>query len=409
MEYNPNLDSFLKLGYFLDYDGSNRRIDLSGIDKTRYENIPWEDVVKQGKALFMESIEKSFDLTEDHLVPISGGLDSRAILGALLKFRNAGDIYTYTFGSPGTYDFEIGNNIAKATGTKHTAYDLTNHRYTMDEQLDVSRRTDSQCLLFCHAPVAQVSAQFSSHRHWSGFMGGTLTGEHFPKEVSPSLDESKRYFIQKNAYARSVNLTHRDDEGMFALLDCPMADPGTLSYEEQLDFWNRQVKYIAPHVLMKGFRYATPFGYPPLVDFFLSQKRQFLQNKYLYKQILLDLFPQLFSLPTKTHFGLPLNVTDNRIAISRKLFRFKERSGKYLNRKNNPMINYIDFRKRVEKDPDFRALLRENIHDLHNRKIIDWIDVMSVWNDHIAKKADRIDALLVLASLEIHLKAGKKI
>ena len=199
-------------------------------------------------------------------------------------------------------------------------------------------------------------------------MGGTLTGEHFPKQISSSLDESKHYFIRKNTYVRSIKLTRGNDEDMFDLLDCPMPDNGTITYEEQLDFWNRQIKYIAPHVLMQGFRYATPFGYPPLVDFFLSQKRQFLQNKYLYKQILLGLFPELFSLPTKTHFGLPLKVTDNRIAINRKLFRFKERTGKYLNRVNNPMINYIDFRKRFENDPGFRSLLRENIHDLTNGK-----------------------------------------
>ncbi len=171
MEYNPDLDSFLKLGYFLDYDGSRWRIDLSRIDKTKYENYAEAEIVTQGKDLFLQSIEKSFYPDEDNLVPISGGLDSRAILGALLKFRNAGDIYTYTFGSPGTYDFEIGNNIARVTGTRHTAYDLSNHHYTMDELLDVSKRTDHQCLLFCHPPVPQVSAQFSSHRHWSGFHG----------------------------------------------------------------------------------------------------------------------------------------------------------------------------------------------------------------------------------------------
>ncbi len=200
-----------------------------------------------------------------------------------------------------------------------------------------------------------------------------------------------------------------DDEGMFTLLDCPLADPGVLSFEEQLDFWNRQIKYIAPHVLMKGFRYATPFGYPPLVDFFLSQKRHFLENKYLYKKILLGLFPELFSLPTKTHYGLPLDVSGNRIAFSRKLVSIRERAGKHWGRVKNPMTNYIDFRKRFEIDPEFRALLRENIHDLHKRKIIHWMDITSVWKDHATKKADRIDALLVLASLEIHIKAGKKV
>ena len=57
-----------------------------------------------------------------------------------------------------TLDFEIGKQIAKVTGTRHTAYNLSDHRYTMDELLDVSKRIDHQCLLFCHPPVPRVSA-----------------------------------------------------------------------------------------------------------------------------------------------------------------------------------------------------------------------------------------------------------
>jgi hypothetical protein len=160
---------------------------------------------------------------------------------------------------------------------------------------------------------------------------------------------------------------------------------------------------------MGGFKYATPFGDPPLVDFFLSQERQFLQNKYLYKKILLGLFPELYRLPTKTHFGLPLLAGKKRMAINRKLTVLKKKAGKYLNWVNNPMINYIDFGKRFDRDPGFRSLLHANINDLYERKIIDWIDIRTVWNDHAKKRTDCIDALLVLASLEIHLKAGKKL
>ncbi len=278
MEYNPNLDSFLKLGYFLEYDGSRWKIDLSGVDRSYYANVQEDEAVKLGKDLFLKSIENSFHLNEEHLVPISGGLDSRAILGALLLHKNAGDIYTYTFGSPNTLDFEIGNKIAKVIGTRHTAYNLTVHQYTMDELLDVSGRIDHQCLLFCHPPVARVLQQFSSHRHWSGFMGGTLTGEHFPKQTSSSLDDSKQYFIRKNTYVRSVKLTSGNDAELFDLLDCPFPDNGPITCEEQLDFWNRQIKYIAPHVLMKGFKYATPFGDPAL-DRLFSKPEQAIPAK----------------------------------------------------------------------------------------------------------------------------------
>jgi len=58
---------------------------------------------------------------------------------------------------------------------------------------------------------------------------------------------------------------------------------------------------------------------------------------------------------------------------------------------------------------DLKNIIHENIMDLKQRKIIDWIDIDSIWDRHINKKANYADALLVLASLEIHLKAGKKL
>ena len=47
--------------------------------------------------------------------------------------------------------------------------------------------------------------------------------------------------------------------------------------------------------------------------------------------------------------------------------------------------------------------------DLKSRKIIDWIDIDSIWDAQINYNANHADALLVLTSLEIHLKAGKKL
>jgi len=47
--------------------------------------------------------------------------------------------------------------------------------------------------------------------------------------------------------------------------------------------------------------------------------------------------------------------------------------------------------------------------DLKERKIIDWIDIDNIWKRHINKESDHADALITLASLEIHLKAGKSL
>jgi asparagine synthetase B (glutamine-hydrolysing) len=50
---------------------------------------------------------------------LSGGLDSRTLLGGLLKFTSADNIKTFTYGLPGTFDFEIGRDISKRFGVQN--------------------------------------------------------------------------------------------------------------------------------------------------------------------------------------------------------------------------------------------------------------------------------------------------
>src|SRR5690606_15813669 len=41
-----------------------------------------------------------------HLVPLSGGIDSRILLGALLRHVSPREIRTVTFGTPGAWDYD---------------------------------------------------------------------------------------------------------------------------------------------------------------------------------------------------------------------------------------------------------------------------------------------------------------
>ena len=50
-----------------------------------------------------------------------------------------------------------------------------------------------------------------------------------------------------------------------------------------------------------------------------------------------------------------------------------------------------------------------NVMDLKSRNIIDWIDIELILKNHLSNKGDFADALIVLASLEIHLKSGLKL
>ena len=137
MSYCPNLCLFFDC-LLKDYKDQKYSIKTSSINKARYKDCNERELIEQGAMLLEKSMEKIFSCGQKHLVPISGGLDSRAILAVLVKFTEAKNIFTFTRGTPKTWDYEIGNLVAKGIGTNHTSFDLTTNTYTIDELIDIS-------------------------------------------------------------------------------------------------------------------------------------------------------------------------------------------------------------------------------------------------------------------------------
>ena len=67
-----------------------------------------------------------------HIIPLSGGWDSRAILGALLERIDSDRIRTVTFGMPGQLDYDLGKTVADSVGIEHHAFDLRSINFTWD-------------------------------------------------------------------------------------------------------------------------------------------------------------------------------------------------------------------------------------------------------------------------------------
>jgi len=399
-----NLNSFLKFGYFLNYENPDIKFDFSGINKEKYKNYSEQELVNKGITLWVNTIQKQFHYNEKHVIPLSGGIDSRAILGTLLKFTEAKNIYTYTFGTPKTLDFEIGNRVAKEVGTYHYNFPLTEYRYKLSELIDISKRVDGQTILFHHPPVSLVDELFSEYNVWSGIIIDVFFGRHTHRKKANNLVGAIINSFSENLYVKSTDLTLNDSNQYSKFIDYDYNTEGILPYEHVIDLLNRQLKFIYPHVLIKGYRYRTLLD-KEIIDFALSIDNKFLEEQYLYKKMFFTAFPKLFSLPTKSNFGLPLNTSRIHLFLKRSILYCKRKSKLFI----NPYLNYIDFNEGIREREDLKNIIYNNIMDLKRRKIFDWLNIDKIWKDHINKKTNHADALLVLASLEIHLKAGKRI
>ncbi|MFS0821479.1 asparagine synthase-related protein [Bacillus sp. 1P02SD] len=400
------LNSFLKLGYFLDYINHNYECNLSGINKHKYSGINEEELVEIGTNITKKAITDLFAKNSNNVVPISGGFDSRAILAGLVECTDAKNIDTYTFGTPGTLDYEIGNFIAKKFGTNHYEIPLGEHVFTMDELIETSFRTDHQTVLFFTAPLTKMKAKYSNHINWSGAFAGPPTGNVLLKNPSLTVEEAKTKFINhKYSHVKSLKLTNCEDEELHKLLAMDFINSEILTYDEQLHINFAQGKWIGPHLLMEGFNYQTPFMNQEWLNFMLSIENKYRIDQYLYKKILLRAYPIAFSYKTKSNYGCSLSTPQSIVYIKRAVDKFKRSINKRRKYYTDPYTNYIDFNAGIRERKDLKKIIYENVMDLTNRKLVEWIDIESIWKNHINKNGNFADALLVLASLEIHLKA----
>lgn len=401
-----DINSFLRLGYFLKYSNPTYSLDLTCGDKTRYCGADTQELVDIGIEKFKGAVARRYRSNQEHVVPLSGGLDSRAILAALLEHSPATRIRTYTFGTPGTYDYDIGNEVARAAGTIHLRVPLTKYQYKIDNLIAISRRVDHQTRLFCHPDVEKIDEYCAGRHIWSGALIDPLFGSHYHEEKASDWDEARRNFIRENI--RGIKLTDVPDEELFQDIEIDEIVSTRMALEHALDLLNRQLKYIAPHVLMKGHQYKVLFDDKDLVAFALSIDERLLKGQTLYKMMLLKAFPKLFRLRTKTADGLPLTAGHFRHAMHERIRRLRNRIVCYRTGfpNPNPNCNYIDFSRGIRERSDLRHVLFTSIQDLKKRGVVPWIDIDSIWEQHMSRKADHIITLIDLASLEIHFKAG---
>lgn len=350
---------------------------------------------------------KAIDSKSRHLLLLSGGLDSRAILGGLLERVDSKQIQTVTFGTPGTWDFEIGKRIAKYAGVKHRAVDLTNPDWAWGERglIETAKRMEQPVQLFDSYVNQKIPEIFGEgYFYWVGFLGGTSTQ---PYHGSHSWAEAKELFVKEKKFVRSMEITPSLYNPVESLPQLPFCGPETLSFDDQLHFMRQNL--LTRNILFrKDYHFITPFYNTDWIYFFSKVPPKFRVDYLLYKKILKTQYPRLFSLPVKNNFGYALNTLPILTYPKRGLLKIKRLTNTnfpklYLG--VHPNINYIDIDEGLRERVDLRELIDKCLHDLIERELVTWLDIEYIWDLHQRRRANYADALLILAALELNMKA----
>lgn len=342
-----------------------------------------------------------------HVVLLSGGFDSRAILGSLLESVDRSNIVACTYGYRGNEEFEIAARVAKLARVEHVRIEIENTRWTTDALVDsVRARPWPPCfVLVARYQNYRIYREFGHDcLFWDGFAGDALTGAHLRGE-SAAYDwaAALRGFVGSNQAGRKA-LAPPDFDPLAVLPSQPLCPPEVLGFEDQLDLALRQTCYIG-HRLPGDYATATPFTDARSWRFWLGLPRPFRKEQRVYKTALARAYPKLFSIP----------VAGGRDAAAKSGWRNKasawnRQASLRIARSFGMRSRFAHVRTNVgpemRENRSLRNLIGENIADLERRRLIDWLSPAEIWADHLSGRADRADAIRILVSLEIALKVA---
>lgn len=375
--------------------------------KTQWKNISKQEIIDFGSLRLQEIIDAN--VTKQNIVPLSGGLDSRAVLGLLLQHYPKSKIKTVTVGMPGTYDYEIGRLVASTFNFEAAVIDLRTVVWRTEDLVRFADTFKSPILLIDAFLFSKAYEFFKKERsvYWSGFLGEVLTGSHLPKTENSEWNAICKQFSKSRQATEGEVMSEPGFNPLKCLPNSSIIDKSIISGFEQVDMTVRQRQFIMPQVLPEAYGIKTPFLNTNWVNFCLSLPLAFRKNQILYKKILQQTFPDLFKLPTKNSAGLPLAESKGKKYVKKARLKARKwlRNKGILNEYKNPKLNYLDFAEEFRKN-SLKKVTRENLDDLKKRNIVNWINIEEIWRLHQSKKKDLSKALALLLSLEINIKAG---
>ena len=375
----------------------------------RVEQCSHDELVSLGIKTFTAAFD---DLPDGpHIVPLSGGLDSRAILAELCRRIPPDSVTAITVGVSGSLDYELSVEIARVAGVRHRRIDLGQCQLDAEQLKAAAQGNDAPTWLF-DAHYNRLMRQYfgSDVVYWSGYLGSRLSStKHLATDPQITFEQALARFVEVNRWSRTAQLTPSGADLRSCLPDRPLADTSFLGHDEQLDLWIRQQNLTRPVNLPAGYHHRAPFADPGVAAFLLSIPRSDGRRQRVYRDMLLRTYPKLFSLPTTANAGLALQPSR-----SSKLLWYVRRGLRAARRRTLPsgpdvwQANYLDLGHALRQRSDYRDLARGRLGSLVDRDVVPWLDIERLWNEHQGREANHALALTLLVSLDIHLDVAAR-
>ncbi len=266
-------------------------------------------------------------------VPITGGLDSRTVAGALQRFTPGTSVLTDTIGPPSCIDVQYGRRIAHRLGFPHRHEELDSD-YISRYGPEIVRILGGSAGCYTGWVLAQnqILLDFGRPVVMTGFLGDCLSGGHLPVAMADSTRDDE---VLNHLYAHSYE-TVFSAEALKRLLRPELVSRIEGSAHETIartfreakaesplhrcdyvDLVQRQRRFICTHIALHQpvAPVRDPFTDVDVVDFFMRLPLKSRLRQDLYVSMIKRFLPELARLPRSSD-GLPLTASRPRRELS---------------------------------------------------------------------------------------------
>ncbi len=411
-----NYDMYVYLSYLPKISKANIRWlefdEDCATGRYKQDELWW---IKRGVKAFKDTIEQQLCETPanaTHVVPLSSGLDSRAILAELSQRLPKSQIVTMTFGIPGAWDYEIAQQVARKVGVQHEPMNLLDEEWDLDGLLETGACMEHPASVFEAYAHRKICKYYGPDCvYWSGFLAGSLAGVHLQPTPSAEKEQAVRRFLKDNRTPNFKDDAFHEEMSKKVMAEFPWEEnlfQSKMCLDQQLDYGIRHRHYIRSVLLFDDYIFKAPFIHKTWLSFILNVPYRWLLHKSMYIQILIECYPDLYRLPVKMNAAQPLSASRIRVLLGKAAAKIKPCISPIDQYRTNPKANYINFSETLRHKTKLQELVYSNLQDLKKRGIYSDDEMNDWWQDHLYGKVDNTMLLMNLSSLELLLKSGRE-
>jgi len=295
----------------------NKNLAMTKFNHLSFQSIEGMDSYEAGSAV-AEKLKNSLSLYKDKrfLLPLSGGIDSRLLAGAMVEVFGPDRITALSFAcSKNSYELKYAKNVCDVLGIKDwRTHILTNKSYMHSLEKLPMRLGGNLSISHGHLFDALSSSKgtLSEMTLVSGAFADAAGGYH---ASSPSVQQKSHYYRHLSSMDKILDLGNNKQEFLSDLDEVKKTwkDYSTIdSFDEYFYVTNRQPKVIFTQSLLYGdfLPVIQPFTNPNLSDYLFGLPYHLRSHKLSLRMAIFSISSKLFELPDISSKMIKRNTSD---------------------------------------------------------------------------------------------------